>query len=197
MSYWIFYFIMRVIDKIYFQSKFYNVENLPLDGHFIIATNHISNIDPFIMGICQKRRFSFLAKEELFKTAFKNWAFRQMGAFPIKRGTSDFKALRESLRRLKSGTPLILFPEVTRGTSNAEKRSQAGIGFIAIKANVPIVPAYIEGSDKALPSGAKWFKRHPVKVTFGEPLRFKKDTDFSEISQSVLNEIYLISQKSS
>jgi 1-acyl-sn-glycerol-3-phosphate acyltransferase len=190
MAYWFFYIIMNLIDRIYFQSKFYNTENLPEDGKCIIATNHISNLDPFVMGICQKRRFSFLAKEELFKKGFQNWAFRQMGAFPIKRGASDFKALRESIRRVKSGTPLILFPEGTRGTGNIEKRSQAGIGFIAIKANVPIVPAYIEGTDKALPNGAKWFKRHPVKVTFGKPLKFEKGIPFSEISQSVLTEVY-------
>jgi len=115
-----------------------------------------------------------------------------MGAFPIKRGSSDFKALRESLRRLKNGTPLILFPEGTRGTGNVEKRSQAGIGFIAVKAKVPIVPAYIEGTDKALPNGAKWFKRHSVKVIFGKPLNFDKSTSFPEISQNVLTEIYAL-----
>lgn len=193
MIYWICYFLMKTLDKIYFSSKFEGVENLPQEGGFIIACNHISNLDPFIAGICARRRFSFLAKESLFKNKILSFLFRGMDAFPIKRDTADFGALREALRRLKAGRPLILFPEGTRGVSGREKKSQPGVGFLVLKSQVPVLPMYISGSDQAFPNGAKWFRRHPVKVKIGESLKFNKDQEYSEISAQIVDSIYSLS----
>lgn len=190
MIYWSAFLLMKLIDLIYFRTKFEGIEHIPSQKSFILACNHISNLDPFVVGICQWRRFSFLAKEELFGTRFSDFLFRGMGAFPIKRDTSDFRALREALRRLKSGTPLILFPEGTRGVGDRKKESQPGVGFLALKSAVPVVPVFIEGSDRALPNGSKWFKFHPIRIKIGEPLHFSQDQDYAKISDSILQAIY-------
>ncbi len=189
--YWTSYCGVKTLDALYCRTKYLGRENLP-KGPFILASNHISNIDPFILGACQWRRFNYLAKVELFNTPTKDWFFRQVGAIPIKRGTSDFRALREALRRLKGGVPLILFPEGTRGYSERAKEPQPGVGFLTRKSKVPVIPARIEGSDKSLSPGAKWFRYHPVKVVFGKPVQFLPEDDYPAVAQKILAAIYAL-----
>ena len=190
--YWTSYCGVKVLDALYCRTNYVGRENLPTGQPFILASNHISNIDPFLLGACQWRRFNYLAKMELFDTPAKNWFFRQVCAIPIKRGTSDFRALREALRRMKAGTPLILFPEGTRGYSERPKEPQPGVGFLTRKSGLPVVPARIEGSDKALPPGAKWFKSHQVKVVFGRPIAFRPEEDYPAVAQRILEAIYAL-----
>ncbi|MGE0269013.1 MAG: lysophospholipid acyltransferase family protein [Candidatus Omnitrophota bacterium] len=179
-----------MINLIYFRTKFQGLEHIPSGKPFILACNHNSNLDPFVVGICRWQRFSFLAKEELFRSKISSFLFAGMGAFPIKRDTSDFRALREALRRLKRGCPLILFPEGTRGVGDRKKESQPGVGFLAQKSGVPVIPVFIQGSDKALPQGSKWFKFHPIRIIFGRPLVFTQDQKYNQISDSILQAIY-------
>ncbi|MBP9854551.1 MAG: 1-acyl-sn-glycerol-3-phosphate acyltransferase [Candidatus Omnitrophica bacterium] len=183
------YVLMKLFDAIYFRTKFKGLENIPSAQAYILACNHKSNLDPFIVGICKRQRFSFLAKEELFKSKIADFLFRGMGAFPIKRDTSDFGALREALRRLKKG-PLILFPEGTRGVGDRKKEPQPGVGFLAKKSGVPVIPVFIEGSDKGFPSGAKWFRFYPIKITFGPPIVFNDQQDYHQIADTILEAIY-------
>ncbi|MBZ0166021.1 MAG: 1-acyl-sn-glycerol-3-phosphate acyltransferase [Candidatus Omnitrophica bacterium] len=190
--YWSSFCCVKLVDSIYFRTKFSGLEHLPAQGPFILASNHLSNVDPFILGSCRWRRFNYLAKIELFSTPAKAWFFRQVGAIPIKRGTSDFRALRDSLRGLKSGRPLILFPEGTRGHSGRTKEPQPGVGFLALKSKVPVIPVRIVGSDGGLPPGAKWFKFHPIKVIFGEKLEFAPGDDYAQVAQKILTAIYAL-----
>ncbi len=189
MIYWLAYLLMKVTDKIYLNCKFLGKENLPNKGSYIIASNHISNLDPFILGVSCLRKFSYVAKDSLFKNKFLAFLFTQMGAFPIKRDTADFRSIRESLKRLKNGSPLIFFPEGTRGASERIKRLHPGVGFIALKSGVPVIPAFIEGSDQALPPGAKWFRRHRVKIYLGKPLHFMKKQTPEEIVKQIMEHV--------
>ena len=192
MIYWLAYALMKILDKIYFHCQFIGRENLPKTGSYILASNHISNLDPFILGISCSRRFSYMAKDSLFKNKSLAFLFYQVGAFPIKRDTADFRALRESLRRLKNGCPLILFPEGTRGAGDRTKKLNPGVGFIAVKSGVPVVPAFIEGSDKALPPGARWFRRHPVKIYLGKPAYFTKEQSYEEIASQIMHNVVVL-----
>jgi len=190
MTYWLFYSIMVMLDAIYFRTEYQGRDRLPAQGSFIIASNHISNLDPFVLGIILRRRFGFVAKEELFKKKLIGWSFRQMGAISIKRDSSDFRAIRKALRRLRDGIPLILFPEGTRGVSGRNKKIQSGVGFIALKSNVPVFPVYIRDSDKAFPANAKWFRRYQVKVKVGEPIHFQQNQSFEEIASQIMDKVY-------
>lgn len=193
MIYWTIYAVVKTIFFVFFQPKVLGRENLPAFGGFIFAGNHVSNLDPFILGITLTRQTRFLAKDSLFKTKFRNWLFRSMGAFPIKRNASDYGALRTALRIIKSGFPLVLFPEGTRGVSGKEKKSQPGIGFIAAQSGCPVVPVFLEGTDKALPPGKKWFRFHKVRVHIGKPLFFSKGEDYNVISDKIMNQISFLS----
>ncbi len=115
-----------------------------------------------------------MARENLFKRRCFGWIMRHLHAFPVKRSKGDLGAIRESLARMKEGKPLVIFPEGTRSKDKNLKKGKPGIGFIAMKARVPIVPAYIEGSFDALPRGPDTLKRHPVKVYIGHPMDFSR-----------------------
>lgn len=190
--YWSSFCTVKLIDSIYFRTKYAGLHHLPAKVPFILASNHLSNLDPFILGACQWRRFNYLAKAELFNTPAKDWFFRQVGSIPIKRGTSDFRALREALRSLKAGRPLILFPEGTRGHSGRSKEPQPGVGFLTRKSRVPVIPARIVGSDGGLPPGASWFKFHPIRVVFGTPVVFEDGDDYAQVAQKILAAIYAL-----
>ncbi len=178
----------KLLDKIYFNTRFFGLENIPSDGNYIIAANHLSYVDPFILGISQRKPFTFVAKDTLFKNKFSGFYLLRLGVIPIKRESSDFRALRETIRRLKQGSSVVLFPEGTR--LGNEKDPQPGVGFLAVKSGVPVIPAYIEDSDKVLPPGAKWFRRYPVKVYFGKPIHFKEHQSYPEIAEEIMRNIY-------
>ena len=193
MIYWIAYVITKFVALIFFPRRVIGFENLPKKGGFIVASNHLSYLDPQIIGMCMWRRFSYVAKDSLFKNEFASFILHQVGAFPIKRDTSDFRGIREILRRLKMGCPVVIFPEGTRGVGGRAKKPQQGIGLVAVKSKVPVIPCFVSGSDKVLPPGAKFFKRHLVTVTFGKPMHFSEDQSYSTIASLIVDQIYTLS----
>ena len=195
MIYWLAYGLLRLLDLFFFRAEVIGRENIPPQRSYIIASNHISYLDPFLLGLCSVRHFYFLAKESLFKTKISNFFFRSIGAFPVKRDTSDFGAMREALRRIKSGNPLVLFPEGTRGYSSRAKKPHPGIGFLAAKAGVPVVPVYISGSDKVLPEGAKRLYRHPIKIMIGQPVTFPSHMSYEDMADHIVQKIYSLSKR--
>jgi len=137
MFYWIAYYFVKTLSAIFSPRTVLGRENIPQEGAFIVASNHLSNLDPFLIGLCLQRRTSYMAKDILFRNKILNYMLQRVEAFPIRRGSADVWALRETLRRLKRGMPVVMFPEGTRKTLTTEKRLQSGIGFLAVKGNVP------------------------------------------------------------
>ena len=142
-----------------------------------------------VMGIVTGRRLNFMAKEELLNKPILGFILKSLWTFPVKRNTADKRALRESLERLKKGLPILLFPEGTRHGTPGEKKIEAGVGFLAIKANVPVVPVFIDGSQRVLPPGAKFFRRNKVFVRYGQPIVFPSDTDYELVARQVMDRI--------
>lgn len=194
MIYYFTYFATKVLSWLYFPYKAYGTENIPRQGGFILASNHISNLDPVVLGICSVRRMNFMAKIELFKKQPLGYFLNKLGAFPIKRGEADFGALKEALKRLKNGKPVLIFVEGSRRKGHEPARAQSGVGFLAMKSAVPIVPVYLKGTDKVLPPGAKIFKRGVVEASFGKPFYINEDGNtYQHASQQILDEIYKLS----
>ncbi len=194
MIYYITYFLTKAISWFYFPYTARQTRHIPRQGGFILASNHISNLDPVVLGICSVRRLNFMAKIELFKGAL-GFFLTKLGAFPIKRGESDFGAMREALKRLKNGRVLLIFVEGTRRIGNEPSKAQAGAGFLAMKSGVPVIPVYVQGTDKVMAPGTKLFKRGPVTATFGEPFSVTDAPSYEEASQRILDKIYALSQK--
>ena len=121
---------------------------------------------------------------------------RSVHAFPVKRNNGDLAAIRTSLGILKSGRPLVIFPEGTRSKDTELKHGKPGIGFIVSRSGVPVIPAYIEGSFDALPRGLGTLNRHPVRVYIGKPVIFddsyirKRDKEsYQKISDEMMRRI--------
>jgi 1-acyl-sn-glycerol-3-phosphate acyltransferase len=191
MIYYITYFLTKVISWFYFPFTAYNTRRIPRRGSFILASNHVSNLDPMLLGICSVRRLNFMAKIELFK-GFMGFLLDKLGAFPIKRGEADFGAMREALRRLKEGRPVLIFVEGTRRIGNEPSKAQAGVGFLAKKSGVPIVPVYLQGTDRVMAPGSKFLKRGRVFATFGEPFFVNDAPTYEEAAQRILDKIYAL-----
>jgi len=189
MLYWFFYYVMKLFSFLFLRLRFVGQENLTKHGSFIMASNHISNLDPFLLGISCRRRFGFVAKDTLFEKKISAFIFNQMGAFPIKRDSVDVQAVKEILKRIQKGCPVLLFPEGTRGVSGREKKINPGIGLIANKSGVPVIPVNIQGSDLAMPTNAKWVKRHPILVKIGQPIHFPLDLSYDEIASQIMVKI--------
>jgi 1-acyl-sn-glycerol-3-phosphate acyltransferase len=183
-----------ILSFFFFPIKVVGRENLPPRGSFIIATNHISNLDPFVVGLASRRKLSYIAKEELFRNKFQGFILSQWGAFPVKRESSDFRAMREILRRLKEGSSIVVFPEGTRAQEGVERSIQEGVSFIAAKSGVLVVPAYVQDTDLSLPVHAKMLKRHPVSVTFGSPMQISSEDSYTSFASSVMQNVYALSK---
>ena len=140
---------------------------IPDEGPAIIASNHISNWDPVLVGLGCNREVHFMAKEELFRNPLLAWLIRAYNAVPVRRGTGDRRALRTAARILKENGVLIMFPGGTREESGDISDPKPGVGFIACTSQAPVVPAYITGSNR--PMEALKRRRHLV-VAFGSPL---------------------------
>jgi 1-acyl-sn-glycerol-3-phosphate acyltransferase len=144
------------------------VEHVP-EGGFVLAANHISSVDPFILGmpLYPRRYIRYMAKAELFN----RWlapAMRGIGTFPVRRGEVDTDALRTALDLLRKGEIVGMFPEGTRAQKGLRKKFEptphSGTARIALAAGVPLVPAAIRGTERVLSADR-------VVVAFGPPIR--------------------------
>jgi 1-acyl-sn-glycerol-3-phosphate acyltransferase len=180
--YWLVTGLVSVISLVFYPCRIVGRENVPAKGGFILASNHESNIDPMLLPVVCPRQMRFMAKDSLFKNPILGALIRTGGGFPIKRGRADRGALTEFLHQLKLGYPVLIFPQGTRGG----EKIQAGVGFLAVKSGMPVLPTYIEGTDKALPPGKTFPTRYPVKVVFGKPLIFGPDDDPQIVADKIM-----------
>lgn len=161
-----------------------------------MASNHLSHLDPVVLGVACPRKLNFMARHDLFLNRFFGGLISRLGAFPVRRNTADRSALKEAIERLNRGGGLLLFPEGTRqsaGTGDKDSVPQAGIGFLAAKVDVPVIPAYIKGTQAALPKGARRIKPGRVSVSFGEKINFERRLPYHEIAQVIMANITQLS----
>ena len=160
-------------------------ENVPKTGGVILAPNHISYVDPPIVGCYLERQVHYMAKEELFRSKLLAAWMRRVGAFPVRRGTADRKALKQAIDLLAQGRVICIFPEGTRSPDGRLQEPELGIGLIALKSRAPIVPVAVIGTDKVLPAHAKRLYRHRVRIVYGRPLTFPHLDQGRETRQSL------------
>lgn len=168
----------------------YGKEYIPRSGGFILASNHTSNLDPLVLGISCFRQLNYMAKEELFRNRFFRAILFSVGAFPVKRGTADLGAIRTAFSRVKKGGGLLLFPQGGRRPLTDTADPEPGVGMLCQRMGVPVIPAFVEGSDTALPAGASRIVRGvTVTVRFGPAMMAEKSRDYQQISNRIMKEI--------
>jgi 1-acyl-sn-glycerol-3-phosphate acyltransferase len=158
-----------------FRLRAIGVGNVPRAGGLMLAANHVSVLDPPVIGAAAPRPLHFMAKAELFRVPLLGGLVRRLNAYPVEREGADATALRHALLLLRRGEALLVFPEGTRGTEGAPLgRGRAGAGMLAALAEVPVVPVYVEGTGRVLPRGATRPRRAPITVRYGRPLTFER-----------------------
>jgi 1-acyl-sn-glycerol-3-phosphate acyltransferase len=176
-----------------FRLQARGVENLPEEG-FVLAANHTSNFDPWPLGwpLWPRRQLYFMAKAELFNPILGP-PLRAGGAFPVRRGEQDIEAIEASVTLCREGKIVAMFPEGTRRAKGIVKKFQhrprTGAARIALAANVPLVPAAIDGTDR--------LSRMPkLKVAYGPPVRIDDLAGMTprdasrEATERLMNDIY-------
>ncbi len=185
-------FSLFIIFKLFFRFKIEGSENIPQKGAFILACNHTSYLDPPILGGgCLRRKLNFLAKEELFRNRIFSWYIGKLGAFSVKRNFGDIGAIKESIRRLRKGEPLVIFPEGERSLDGSIKEGFPGIALLATRTKIPIVPAFIKGSENVLSAQSKSIKLCQIQLKFGKPLVFYREgpQGYLEITDKIMSAI--------
>lgn len=139
--------------RIFFNLRITGHENFP-PPPFIVVANHTSLLDPPIVGAaCKKFTVNFMVKQELFEMpVVRHWS-KSVECIPVKRGDNSIRGIRESLRRLKHGKVVGIFPEGTRSSDGSLREAKTGTGFLISSAKVPVVPIYVFGTAEAFPKG--------------------------------------------
>jgi len=160
---------MRLVFNLLARIEIHGLENVPEEGGFILATNHISRLDaPLLMLTCPRRVNVFVAEKYRNFIGF-NWILKATDAIWVKRGEADRMALRRALEVLGRGEVLGMAPEGTRSRDATLQRAKPGVAFLAVRAKVPVVPVAVTGTQE-LAAYLSRLRRVPLSVTFGEPL---------------------------
>ena len=156
--------VCRPIMKVFYRYKFINNNSIPHEGAYIIASNHMSFSDPVLLGLGQRRRLFFMAKQELFKNKFFAGLIRALGAFPVERGAGDGKAIKTGEDLIKEGNVMTIFIEGGRTKTGEFMRPRSGCALVAQQMQVPVIPACITITGNPMYRFAKRV------IHFGDPL---------------------------
>jgi 1-acyl-sn-glycerol-3-phosphate acyltransferase len=168
--YWLVRGVLQPFFHLYFRLSRIGREHIPADGPVILASNHRSFLDPFIIATIARRPLYYVAKEELFTRRFTGWLLNNLGAFPVRRGAGDADMIDTAKAILARGDAVLIFPEGTRIRPGALGRPRRGVGRLALETGAPVVPVAIIGTE-AVRKG--WRVRpHKVRVRIGRPLTF-------------------------
>lgn len=163
--------VIRVMFDMFFRGEVIGVEHVPRRGGFLLAANHASFLDPPLIGCHLSRQLAYFARKTLWRGGVSSWWLDSVGTIPVDReGGQDISAIKRVLKALKEERGLILFPEGTRTADGNLQSAKAGVGFIACRTQVPVVPARIFGSFAAFGKGRGLRLGTPVSVVFGEPI---------------------------
>jgi 1-acyl-sn-glycerol-3-phosphate acyltransferase len=149
------------------RMRVYGAQNVPAAGPVIIACNHVSYLDPPVLGSASPRRIQYMAKEELFHIPALGPLIRAVGAYPVDREGSATAAVKRSVEVLRAGGTIGIFPEGTRNLAGTAQ-VRGGVALLASLGKAPVVPARLVGTN-----GAK--RLTAIRAYFGEPLRLPPD----------------------
>lgn len=158
----------RFIVRCKYKVNYVGLENIPDKGGFILASNHLTALDPlYICAGIRNRQLHFMAKKELFDNPIVAWAFTRLNGFPIVRGGSDAQAFGYAVRIPSEGFVLGIFPEGTRSRTFIPQKAKMGVARIAYDAKCGVLPASIYSCDKMK-------RRTRLTIRFGEMIEYDK-----------------------
>ncbi len=179
--------VLTPIVMLLFRGRSITTDNVPASGPVILAPNHFSNMDHFLMAAFIRRRVNFVAKSQLFKGGLIQWIIVSGGVFPVRRGHRDEESFKTMHKVLERGGAIVMYAEGGRSrTGKLSDTVKPGIGRLALESGAPVVPIAIHGSAKA----RNWKRGQLPKVTvqFGEPIQFEQVADPTRYQQQTVAE---------
>jgi glycerol-3-phosphate dehydrogenase (NAD(P)+) len=164
--------VLQPFFHIYFRMSRIGLEHIPRTGPVILAANHRSFLDPFVIGTMARRPLYYVAKKELFRHRLQSWILNALGAFPVDRGASDAESMATARAILERGDIVLIFPEGTRTRPGALGKPKRGVGRLALETGAPVVPVAVIGTE-AVRRGWR-IRPHKVRIRAGRPLTFPK-----------------------
>ena len=164
--------VLQPFFHIYFRMARIGREHIPKEGPVIIAANHRSFLDPFVIGTMARRPMYYVAKEELFRNRWMGWILNALGAFPVKRGMGDEDSIATAKAILARGDIVLIFPEGTRTRPGSLGKPKRGVGRLALETGASVVPVAVLGTEDI----RRGWRIRPRRVTLrcGRPVRFPR-----------------------
>ncbi len=182
---------VRIYSRLVWNVKVSGTENVPRNGPLIVACNHVSLLDPPVMGCFVPRQVSYMAKKELFDIPILGPLLCGLGAYPVDRAGSAAAAIKRSVAVLRAGGCVGIFPEGGRNLEG-DKEVRGGVALLASLAQAPVVPAAIVGTNQKK-------KRGKIKVAFGPPIALPADRkatrdELAKFTDTVMNAVYALAR---
>ena len=194
-AYWFIFnaiqYALKGIFKLLYRVSIKGIDKIPKNGKYIICSNHLSYLDPVLIGAYMPRYTYFMAKKELFSVSFLSNLVTYLNAFPVNRDIIDRKTFNIALNILKNENVLALFPEGTRSTDGKIKEGKKGVGLISILSGAPIIPMVITGSNKIIQKPHKRVFFPKIKMEIGDIIdiaKIIKENDRKKAIQIIVDE---------
>jgi len=173
------YELTRVITSLYayafLRTRAISTEKVPGAGAVILAPNHFSFMDHFLMGCYIRRKVRFMAKSQLFKPGPMQYIYTHGGVFPVRRGARDEETFITAETILARGGAITMYCEGGRSrTGKVAEQAKRGIGRLALETGVPVIPVAMIGTNKVNPPGTSMLRFGKVTVRFGKPMDFSR-----------------------
>jgi len=162
--------IVRITAVLVFQVRHTGQKNIPSRGGVLVVPNHQSHLDPPLVGMACRRHMNYLARETLFDFAPFGWLIKSINAIPIDREGFGIAGIKESLRRLKRGEMVLIFPEGTRTPDGQVKQFRPGFTSLAVRSHAAILPVAIAGAFQCWPKSRTFPLPGKIRVHYGRPI---------------------------
>ena len=167
-----FQFILQILFTLWFRFRVRGLKHLPPHGGGLVLSNHQSYLDPLLLQLALHRPIGFLARNNLFRVPFVGWVLRKHYCVGINRESAATSSIRETVRRMKHGFLIGIFPEGTRTHDSSVGDFKPGFVAILRRSKMPVIPVGIAGAYEAMPRGGWFVRPKPVRLVYGEPIPF-------------------------
>jgi 1-acyl-sn-glycerol-3-phosphate acyltransferase len=162
--------VLQVVAVLVYRVRYSGRENIPADGGVLVVSNHQSHFDPPLVGIGCSRQMNYVARVTLFNVRLFGWILKSVGGVPIDRDGIGLSGIKASLKLLKNGQMVLIFPEGTRTSDGQIAPFRPGFTTLAARSNAAILPVAIEGAFKVWPRTKKFPGLGNIRVHYGLPI---------------------------
>lgn len=179
--------LLRLVAVLVYRVRYSGVHNIPPEGGVLVVSNHQSHLDPPLVGIGCPRQMNFVARETLFRFAPFRWFILSIGAFPLDREGVGLAGIKQSLKLLKRGEMVVIFPEGTRTRNGEIGPFRPGFTMLAVRSKSAILPMALDGAFQAWPRSRNWPGPGRIRGHYGVPIMPAEYADWDE--QKLLAEV--------